>query len=165
MNRRPLNILLFLLCLGFGLGVWGQITAIPTDVSIPRPALAEKDPERVTAETGSLAALGPMADRPLFSPSRRPPEMTALEVEVEAPLPIPSFALSGIVQRGDSRRALLAVDDAAPELVGPGDALAGWSVIDVAENTVTVEQAGRRVTVSMDLRSTAAVSGDPGGAV
>lgn len=147
-NRTPLDIFLLILCFGLGLGVWSGVTVTPSRVSITRPVMAERPAERVAIEPTSFAALAPIADRPLFSPSRRPPEIAP--APPVAALPLPRFALIGIIQSGETRRVLLRIGNEAPMLVGVGDDLSGWRIAEVAKDAVTVERAGRQVTVTID---------------
>jgi hypothetical protein len=96
----------------------------------------------------SLERLSATVDRPLFSPSRRPPASTASPVamvpEPLAPPAPPDLVLSGIVMDGE--RALAVVRIGAEKKIlhaQLGDNIGGWTVSQIE---------GRRLVLSLDGR-------------
>ncbi|HET6468994.1 MAG TPA: hypothetical protein VFG43_11520 [Geminicoccaceae bacterium] len=140
--------------------VWTALSEAPAAV---RPALvpsAEIEPSAqtallVAAEPARRVAVPPLGhfatilERPLFAPSRRPPEgvIVAAVAEPEPvepvfqPVPPPQFRLVGTVAKGADRTALI-YHPQASELVrlGPGDSVDDWRVLEIRTNSVVLEQ-------------------------
>jgi len=112
-----------------------------------RPAAAPSNP--VGAQ--SLEQLSTIVDRPLFSPSRRPPApppapppiVQAAEPPAPSPPP-PNLVLFGVVMDGEGARAVLRAG-ADKKLVRAqiGDEIEGWKVSQIE---------GRKVVLSLDGR-------------
>jgi hypothetical protein len=94
----------------------------------------------------SLERLSATVDRPLFSPSRRPPASPVAKApEPLAPPAPPDLVLSGIVMDGE--RALAVVRIGAEKKIlhaQLGDNIGGWTVSQIE---------GRRLVLSLDGRS------------
>lgn len=102
-----------------------------------------------------LSAYAVISDRPLFSPERRP-----LVAPTVAPAPVapvmPQVAaptdlrLSAIVTTGGKQIALIQRGGgSSTERVAIGATLSGWQVIAIERDSVTLEQAGARHTLSL----------------
>ena len=111
-----------------------------------RPAAAPSNP--VAAQ--SLEQLSTIVDRPLFSPSRRPPAPPPAPApivqaaEPPAPPPPPNLVLFGVVMDGESARAVVR-SGADKKMIRAqiGDEIDGWKVSQIE---------GRKVVLSLDGR-------------
>jgi len=112
-----------------------------------RPAAAPSNP--VAAQ--SLAQLSTILDRPLFSPSRRPPTPPPAPAPIvqaaeppAPPPPPPNLVLFGVVMDGEGARAVVRAG-ADKKLVRAqiGDEIDGWKVSQIE---------GRKVVLSLDGR-------------
>jgi hypothetical protein len=111
----------------------------PTAAALSNPLAAQ-----------SMDGLSVTIDRPLFSPSRRPPAPPAplphAEQVVAPPAPPPSppnLVLYGIVIDGESARAVVRVADNKILRAQIGDDIEGWKVSQIE---------GRKVVLSLDGR-------------
>ncbi len=101
-----------------------------------------------------LGVADAMLQRPLFSPTRRPPPPPAAPLPPLAPAPaapaMPDLALSGIIAGGGSGIALLrrAVDP-APVRVRLGGEVDGWTVAEIRPRAVVLRRDARSVTVEL----------------
>jgi hypothetical protein len=92
-------------------------------------------------------------DRPLFAPSRRPPQEevpveTVEAPEVEAPPPVIP-RLAGIIVGPQSRRALFQpADGGKPLSLGEGDEIAGWVIEAIAVDGVRINGAEGQQTIT-----------------
>lgn len=120
-------------------------------------ALAQtQEPPAATAPANPLAAqsleqLSTTIDRPLFSPSRRPPAPTPAPAPIvqaaeppAPPPPPPNLVLFGVVMDGEGARAVVRAG-ADKKLVRAqiGDEIEGWKVSQIE---------GRKVVLSLDGR-------------
>jgi general secretion pathway protein N len=106
-----------------------------------------------------LEDLSQTRDRPLFSPSRRPPPPTieapppAVPVMAEAKPPAnepPPFDLVGVVVGGDARFVLLANHGGgAVSRLRPGDEQDGWRVGEISTRSVVLEREGREESLAL----------------
>jgi type II secretory pathway component PulC len=100
----------------------------------------------------SLERLSATVDRPLFSPSRRPPpEPVAQGPEPAAPpAPPPNLVLSGIVTDGQSARAVVRVGAEKKILRAQiGDNIEGWTVSQIEGRTLVLSLDGRFATFTL----------------
>lgn len=123
--------------LGAAAVVCAAIAAWPWLVP-PAPATRPLAAPPATNAAPSLAALPPLAsfaavvERPLFSPSRRPPPgaQAAQGGPVEG-----RYRLVGIVATGPKKKAF--VDEGARRLeIGEGGSLDGWTVSEIGQDRV-----------------------------
>lgn len=91
--------------------------------SAPAPALAPLPP---------LASFSAIVERPLFSPSRRPPPGATT---ASGPLVASRYRLLGVVATGPKKRAFLA-DGARHVDIAEGDRLDGWTVKQIGADSV-----------------------------
>jgi hypothetical protein len=94
----------------------------------------------------SLERLSATVDRPLFSPSRRPPPGPVAQAPEPPvpPAPPPNLVLSGIVMDGQSARAVVRVGADKKILHAQiGDNIDGWTVSQIE---------GRKLVLSLDGR-------------
>jgi hypothetical protein len=128
---------------------------------MPNPAINTKTP----AVSGNPVAEVPLdrlsdtRNRPVFSPSRRPPAPpappdTAVHVE-RAPEPLalpspPGVALFGIVVGAQDARAFIATG-AANRIIGvrAGDDVSGWTVTAITQRDLVLSRAERSATFTL----------------
>jgi general secretion pathway protein N len=100
----------------------------------------------------SLERLSATVDRPLFSPSRRPPPGPVAQAPepTAPPPPPPDLVLSGIVMDGESARAIVRVG-AEKKVVRAqiGDDIGGWTVSQIEGRTLVLSLDGRFVTFTL----------------
>ena len=110
-----------------------------------------------TAFSNPLAAqpqerLSATVDRPLFSPSRRPPPRPVAQAPepTAPPPPPPDLVLSGIVMDGESARAVVRVG-AEKKVVRAqiGDDIGGWTVSQIEGRKLVLSLDGRFVTFTL----------------
>jgi hypothetical protein len=105
-----------------------------------------------------LESLTATRERPLFSPSRRPPPPPASPVvQIPAPPPplpdAPRVVLVGIVLDSDRARAILRVgSDDKVMRVGIGDDVGGWKVSQIEGQRLVVSLGDRSVTFTLFKR-------------
>lgn len=113
--------------------------------SPPVPARADPAPD------GRFRA---MVERPLFSPTRRPPAAPPAPLDAPAPaalpLPPPDLTLSGVITGGGSGIALVRrPQDAAPIHVALGGTVDGWTVAEIRPRAIVLTRDARSVTVGL----------------
>ncbi|MEO8531354.1 MAG: hypothetical protein ABI459_09020 [Deltaproteobacteria bacterium] len=140
--------------------------------SVPPVPLSTTTPENVSATTINMPARRPdlyyqaIADRPLFSPTRRPfepdvvltgaaepdPKMTATPVTEPAAQPAeppPDFRLLGLMTTAKGGRALIAVGDTAATWFGDGENLMGWRIGAVTRNGLTLTK--DKIVINLEI--------------
>jgi hypothetical protein len=104
----------------------------------------------------SLDRLSATRNRPMFSPSRRPPAPAAIAARAEQapqPLPLsspPGVALFGTVVGAQDARAFIAMG-AADRIIGvrPGDDISGWTVTAITQRNLVLSRAEQSVTFTL----------------
>ena len=118
-----------------------------------------------------LDRLSDTRNRPLFSPSRRPPAppapaATAAPAErAPQPLPLlspPGVALFGIVVGAQGARAFIATGTAG-QIIGvrPGDDVSGWTVTAITQRDLVLSRAERSATFTLFSAGNASQTGRP----
>lgn len=147
------SALLLVLVLGLSAVVLAQL----------RPGAAERAPVERRIVTEAIASAGPSPaplpalvdltetlDRPVFSPTRRPPQAAATPVAEAAPMrpdaaPPPAMKLSAVVIDAGRRFALLQRFPAGDMVrVAQGDTVDGWTLSEVRADGVTLRQEDQR---------------------
>jgi hypothetical protein len=116
-----------------------------------------------------LDRLSDTRNRPLFSPSRRPPASPAppaIAARVERaqqPLPLlspPGVALFGIVVGAQGARAFIATG-AANRIIGvrPGDDVSGWTVTAITQRNLVLSHAEQSATFTLFSAGNASQTG------
>lgn len=141
--------------------VWAIVNELSTVQ--PRIAAVAKPTASQTGSTGAegvaphavppLDTFSEIALRPLFSPTRRPPEAVeaspepVTEVEQPAPEPVPAttpvVTVYGIVENTKERVALISIDGQALRWVREGELLDTWTVERIGEDSVTLSNLGQ----------------------
>jgi hypothetical protein len=112
----------------------GKALSRPQQNPPPTTALDKKSPEQFAETVG----------RPLFNPSRKPVQRTA--VAARAPKAEPAkLRLVGVMKADDGPpRALIRfADESTGKWIAEGDEYHGWTLTKVNETSVTVEAGGR----------------------
>jgi hypothetical protein len=104
--------------------------------STPAPALTALPP---------LASFSAIVERPLFSPSRRPPPGTSTAA---APLVAGRYRLLGVVASGPKKRAFLA-DGARHIDIAEGERLDGWTVKQIGADSVLLSSSEGEATLKL----------------
>jgi hypothetical protein len=149
--------------------------------TLPAPA-AEPAPHTESHRDGAppvsplaaqpLERMSNTRDRPLFSPTRRPPAPPpGVAVAPPPPLPPPDVALLGVVMDGEDARAVVRAGPAEKILrVGIGDDIGGWKVGQIEARQLVLLLDGRTATFTMFTGSNtkspanASAAGPPSGA-
>jgi general secretion pathway protein N len=134
--------------------------AAPGRPNAPAAAGADKRSDAAQLEAGvpSLDDLTATRERPLFSSTRRPPE---IEPAVQAASPIIDaasmpFELVGIVAGSDVNAAIFRDTDTKEESrVAKGDKIGNWSVEEITGRAVILRGADKRVRMRLFDESTA----------
>jgi hypothetical protein len=132
--------LLALVCVALAILVWLELTREPA--SAPGPGTTAADlpplPEPPGFEPPSPAAFDLIVLRPLFAPSRRPPEPPSEPAEATPAPPPPSplaATLIGVTIAGAERAALVATHG-TQRWLREGQELDGWQVLTIAPDRV-----------------------------
>jgi general secretion pathway protein N len=135
----------------------------PVETAAPAAAAAPAAPASISPgfSLPRLDELAATRERPLFSPSRRPPPPPPPEPEVavtEQPAPEPEpepekpppFELAGIISGQALELVVLRNRDTdAVERVKRGAVVEGWEVVDVGPRFVVLERDGRSVRLAL----------------
>lgn len=116
-------------------------------------------PRRVSFAPPPLERFAAIAERPLFTPTRRPPPAAAGPAPV-GDAPPPHIEVIGVYSVNDRPGALLAVDGAAPAPFAIGDVIRGWRIAAIEAPSVTLGRDGRIFAVSL-ATAPASVDGAP----
>jgi hypothetical protein len=162
---RSTTAVLAILCAGLGAVVVFELTGglpLAPEVTAAPPTAPQLDWSRapVEFEPPSRNELEAIAERPLFSPSRRP--FVAVEAEpAAAPVrSLPPLQLIGVLLTEQQRTALVqAVGEGDPTWVREGHQLQGWQVEKIEQDRVHVRAGDRLETV--ELRPDTAVPPKP----
>jgi hypothetical protein len=131
----PRSLLLIAGCLGFGALLIGQLYGeADSDVSAPPVAAAPKANVRATPRLQRAAPdelVSAVLARPLFNPTRRPPETVQT-----ASSGLADKRLAGIVIEPDRRLAIFAVTGAKPITVGEGDTVDTWRIETITASEI-----------------------------
>ncbi len=145
-------------CVLVGIQAAGLLSAPTGFAALPAEAAAVQDPpqtERVYFEAPELALFAEIAERPLFSPDRRPPkakvvvsedaETLVIRAAVPAERPL-QVMLLGVASTNDTQSAILQVDGAGSELLRLGETVQGWTISSIGEDSVVFTRDEERVT-------------------
>ena len=118
-----------LVCLGLAAWPW-LIPPLPATRPLAAPPASA--PGLALAALPPLASYAAIVERPLFSPSRRPPPgaEAALGSSIES-----RYRLLGIVATGPKKKAFVA-EGARRVEIAEGDALDGWTVKEIGPDRV-----------------------------
>jgi hypothetical protein len=129
--------------------------AVVAAADMSSPAKVEQGAVLATPLAGQpLDGLRASRERPLFSPTRRPPppppSVTERSPEPPAPLPPPNVSLFGIVMDDGEARAIVRTAPAADVLhVRTGDDIGGWKVAQIEGRRLVLSLDGRLATFTM----------------
>jgi hypothetical protein len=106
----------------------------------------------------TLDILSATRDRPLFAPSRRPPQPPAAVYRLAEAAPIavppPSVVLLGIVTEGSGAHAMVRTD-ASDKVVRArlGDQIGGWKVTEIEPRRLVLSNDNRSVSFALFARA------------
>ncbi|MEE8515751.1 MAG: hypothetical protein V3T02_03840 [Alphaproteobacteria bacterium] len=145
-RRRTLPLLVFLLCLVLGYAVYRALESTDyggsTEVALSRP---EKIPALAPQPRFAMPPITTYPEtvkRPLFSPSRQPPEQTT---EIPEPKPVPDqdikARLSGIIITPEGRFALLQKPQETEAIrIREGQNFEGWVVKSIQADRIVLNR-------------------------
>ncbi len=134
-------MLLLVVCAALAWVIYRQVAVAPnlnaahgsTKEATPVPEL----PPELQFSMRSIDDFQAILDRPLFSPSRRPPAIEALESP--PPNSDVTFTLKGILIDGDVRIALFRAQRNKKILrLREGDTIEGWTLVRIERNSVSL---------------------------
>lgn len=132
-----------------------SVTAMPA-MAIDPGSQAEPGAQAATASVSPLAAqpldrLSATRDRPLFSPTRRPPAPPPVIPVAPAPPPSPpNIALLAVIMDGEEARAIVRTGPAAKTMrVQIGDDIDGWKVGQIEARQLVLLLDDRTATFNM----------------
>jgi general secretion pathway protein N len=139
-------------------------------VAAPRASLPVVEPAAPARPLAPLSAYRETLERPLFSPTRRPPAPPLPPQTVEAPppppppkptaAPIDSIRVAGVLILPAGGRALIRIGgEPKPSWMRVGDVAGGWTLVDIRAQGVLLEADGTR----HELRVTQAAGGPAAG--
>ena len=112
--------------------------------------------ESAVTEPSGLDALAATRQRPLFSPTRRPPPppveaQSAEPMAAPAPsIPPPSLEIRGIIVGTDISVAIVRRSQDAKEIhLSVGSQIEGWTVSDIGPRAIILRLEDRSVTISL----------------
>lgn len=150
-----------LVCLGLGAAVYLELQRPPASAAISFPQQAPEMPAS-DAEVQALFDLPPIdafseiAERPVFSPNRRPPDYLGEEEELSEPEPARRRDLDvtvvGIIT-GPRAVALLQPDSGdRPVPLAEGQTLSGWTLKAIEPFRLVFQRDGEEQTVELEFR-------------
>lgn len=117
----------------------------PVPAIRPLAAPAASAPALTLAPLPPLATFAAIVERPLFSPSRRPPPGAAglLGASIES-----RYRLIGIVVTGPKKKAFVA-EGARHFEIAEGDTLDGWAVSEIGRDRVRLTSSAGEATLKL----------------
>ena len=152
--RGWLQLLLFGVSGGLAL-VLQDVTTKPIMITTNPPALTGAAPPPMASAAAfafampALESLAATRDRPLFSPSRRPPGPDAGEAGAPAGDAANLVLLGTLTAPGGGRALLRLPDGQTGAWLGVGDTAGGWRVVSIDKDSVEVEADGRRLELTL----------------
>lgn len=152
---------LFALCVGLGAAVVFELTeglSLAPEVTAASPSTPELDwsHEPVEFAPPARGEIDVIAERPLFSPSRRPFVVAQVGPEPAPAQPLPPLQLIGVLLTEQQRAALVqATGVGEPIWVREGSDVQGWRVERIERSHVDLRAGDRLETV--ELRADTAV--------
>ena len=125
-----------------------KLTANPPELDgAPRPAATS------AAAFGyaipALESLAATRDRPLFSPTRKPPGPDAADVSAAAGDAANLVLLGTLTAPGGGRALLRLPDGQTGAWLGVGETAAGWRVVSIDKDSIEIEAGGRRLELTL----------------
>ena len=149
-----LTALLVAACAGLGWTVYRGFSAPPEAPGAASPAAGDDVaplPEAASFEMPPLEAFSIVAERPLFSPTRRPPEG---EVAAAAPRQMLDLTLIGVVLTAEERLAIVTPAGQGNAVrLGVGDSIQGWTLVAVEPERATFERDGEEETLFLAFQT------------
>lgn len=102
-------------------------------------------PDRIQGDTSRFLA---MFERPLFSPTRRPPPPPPPPVPVEVQEPLPNVHLYGLYGGESGAGAIVSVDG-KKRRVHLNEVISGWRLSDIGVRSVTFKRGSRSRSIDL----------------
>jgi hypothetical protein len=146
MNERAVLYLLLFACTVFGAAIFAEFAGAPDnpagiELAVRRPASPAAGAVSRAPRLAQLVAT--TLARPLFSPTRRPPQQAGSSGGTG----ISDMRLTGIVTEPGERFAIFAVTGAKPLIVREGEEVSGWRIEGIKPGTVLVSGPGGTTTL------------------
>ncbi len=144
-GHKP-SVILALLCLALGAVIYLELTVPPDEGGVARPIAPAPGPPAPADETARfvmppVVEFAEVARRPLFDPSRRPPEPASVEKAPKPPSKPAGFTLVGVVISDGERMAILKRSRSKDYLrVVEGQTVGDWVVKSIAATRVVLRQ-------------------------
>ena len=127
-------------------------------IAAPVPWLAGLTPDAASSAEGppqlpaprSMTAFAAVTERPLFVATRRP--ASAVRPAMDANLVLGKYRLTGVIVSPGLRSMILAAGDGRSISVAEGTTIDGWTVREVTNNRVVIENAGKREEIRVPER-------------
>lgn len=146
----------------FAWGLLGLLSGPDEPVAQALATAQEPEVRRVSFDAPPMTRFEEIAERPLLSPTRRPP---APEAAAEQTAPPFEASLTGLFKIGSSHGALFALRSGGARLAKVGDRVQGWRVAEIGEAGVVVRRDGRERRLALEpLAEARAGAGATGGA-
>lgn len=134
----------------------------PADVPHPRvqvPASRTAEPDRTAEWVGTILA------RPLFSPDRRPVQVSTVDAGGRAVAPQALPRLAGVLIGPFGRNAIFAAEGSKPLVISEGGKIGAWTVQSIEVGSVKVKGPGGAMTLEPRFASSpvAATGSSPAG--
>jgi hypothetical protein len=142
--------------LGISLLALWQLDVIAADVK-PQDAVTPEFGVANPVTAHPFASLSATRDRPLFSPSRRPPPAPFVRLTDPTPVPPappalpPSIALVGIITEDNGSFAVVRADPSTNKSIRVriGDQIEGWTVTQITKLNIILSRDGRIADFSL----------------
>lgn len=157
-GSKLLTVLLVAACAGLGWTVYRGFSAppeVPTEAPDDAAPAAGDDvaplPEAAAFEMPPLDDFSVIAERPLFSPTRRPAEGDA---PTAAPRQMLDLTLIGVVLTGEERIAIVTPAGQGKAVrLGVGDSIRGWTLVELEPERATFERDGEEETLFLAFQT------------
>lgn len=170
--RRLLSLALFALCLGLAGVIYAQVTGElrlgPATPAVAEPSAADTAmPVPARPETAfvppPIHVFSAIVERPLFSPTRRPPAAPALATQPAVRPRLDHLALIGVLISADGRVALLE-QPRSPSILEAreGETVEGWTVESIAADSVMLRWQDSRHTLTFEKETASPARRTPG---
>ena len=165
LGRRRMALVLALVVAGCATALYAELQARAEGAQAAAPppvepaALALPSIEEPAVAVPPLAAYAAVVERPLFSPTRRPPVVAAPD-EAAPPARRDELTLRGVMLAPHKRVALIEIEGADEEArwLAEGETLQGWTIAAVRERHVVLSEHGETRELALDWEPSAEVA-------
>lgn len=131
-----------------------QRTVMPAGAIIPADSGATPTTTRLAPIVTGEAAFAAIATRPLFSPTRRPPEGSVDSPTGPVSSDLSGYVVTGIVTSADGGVAILEKSGGVPGrepglVLSPGDTIEGWTLEEIQDDRIVLLKDGEREELAL----------------